>query len=289
MRNLLQKPVITLIFAAALGWNPLPAFAEDLPESAREGIAYYNEEQFDQAARKFSEAEALDPENPTVRYNAGNAKYRLGRYEAAIEDYGKVLSGDTPPALRQKTWYNQGNAWFRLGALDRAMDSYKKALELNPKDEDSKFNYEFAKRQLEQAIASGQMMPRNMDKGKPQPGKKQKQAPHEASQSESTEPAGHGEANEQPEPAEETRTAEQEPEKNKKKEEPQEQMADETPPAPSSPEQKKMNAMLKEAAPLTQEEAERLLGSLSEDLKKFKRRQLQGEMQDLFKDQGKDW
>ncbi|CCQ91726.1 hypothetical protein NITGR_780030 [Nitrospina gracilis 3/211] len=50
-----------------------------------------------------------------------------------------------------------------------------------------------------------------------------------------------------------------------------------------------MTAMLKEAAPLTQEEAERLLGSLSEDLKKFKRRQLQGEVQDLFKDQGKDW
>ncbi|CCQ91724.1 hypothetical protein NITGR_780028 [Nitrospina gracilis 3/211] len=104
----------------------LSAFADELPESAREGIAHYNEEHFDQAARKFSEAEALDPENPTVRYNAGNAKYRLGRYEAAIEDYGKVLSGDSPTELKQKTWYNQGNAWFRLGALDRAMESYKK-------------------------------------------------------------------------------------------------------------------------------------------------------------------
>ncbi|CCQ91725.1 hypothetical protein NITGR_780029 [Nitrospina gracilis 3/211] len=112
-------------------------------------------------------------------------------------------------------------------------------MELNPQDEDSKFNYEYAKRQLEQAIASGQMMPRNMDKGKPQPGKEQKQAPPEASQSETTEPTGHGEANEQPEPAEETRTAEQDPEKDKKKEEPQEQVADETPPVPSSPEQKK--------------------------------------------------
>lgn len=273
-------------FASLSGLCVLPAFAEDLPESAREGIAHYNEEHFDKAAQKFNEAEVEDPDNPTVRYNAGNAKYRLGRYEAAIEDYGKVLSGDSPPEIKQKTWYNQGNAWFRLGALDRAMESYKKALELNPKDEDSKFNYEYAKRQLEQAIASGQVLPRKLDKVKPQSGTGQKQAPPDASE---PEPAGHGEDNEQPEPAEENRTAEPNPEENKKQEEPQEQMAEETPPAPASPEQKKMNALLKEAAPLSRKDAERLLGSLNEDLKKFKRRQMQGEMQDLFKDQGKDW
>ena len=40
---------------------------------------------------------------------------------------------------------------------------------------------------------------------------------------------------------------------------------------------------------MTQEEADRWLGSLSEDLKKITRRQMQGQMKDVFADHDKDW
>lgn len=275
-----------------LMWHP-PAFADALPEPAREGVAHYNEENFSKAGEKFQEAEAEAPDNPTVRYNAGNTNYRLGRFEAAIEDYNKVLSGNAPPELKQKTHYNEGNAWYRLGALDRAMESYKKALELNPRDEDSKFNYEYAKQQWEQAIASGQIMPRNLDTLKPKPSATGKAPPPEESESAQNEAANHpdtSEQNEQPEPGD-TKTADQDqnpPENDTAKNE-SEELAKQKPPAASSPEKRNMDRLLKEAAPMSEEEAERLLGSLNEDLKKFKRRQMQGEMQDLFKEQRKDW
>ncbi|CAI2718171.1 tetratricopeptide repeat protein [Nitrospina watsonii] len=267
----------TLLVTGLMG-HP-PAFADTLPEPAREGVAHYNEENFSKAGEKFQEAEAEAPDNPTVRYNAGNTHYRLGRYEAAIEDYNKVLSGNAPPELRQKTHYNEGNAWYRLGALDRAMESYKKALELNPKDEDSKFNYEYAKQQWEQAIASGQIMPRNLDTLKPKPSATGKAPPPEESESAQNEAANHPDTSEQNEQPPENDTS-----NNESKE-----LAEQKPPAASSPEKRNMDRLLKEAVPMSKEEAERLLGSLNEDLKKFKRRQMQGEMQDLFKEQRKDW
>jgi truncated hemoglobin YjbI len=40
---------------------------------------------------------------------------------------------------------------------------------------------------------------------------------------------------------------------------------------------------------MTPEEADRWLGSLSEDLKKFTRRQMQGQMKDVFANHDKDW
>ena len=46
---------------------------------------------------------------------------------------------------------------------------------------------------------------------------------------------------------------------------------------------------LREMTQMTPEEAERWLGSLSEDLKKITRRQMQGQMKDMFADHDKDW
>ena len=46
---------------------------------------------------------------------------------------------------------------------------------------------------------------------------------------------------------------------------------------------------MKESDTLSEEDAERWLSSLSEDYKKFFKRQNQGEMKDLFNYKGNDW
>ena len=50
-----------------------------------------------------------------------------------------------------------------------------------------------------------------------------------------------------------------------------------------------MADVLHQMAPMTREEAERWLTSLDEDLKKFMRKQMQGQMKDVFVDPEKDW
>ena len=148
------------ILILALLLMPLTAGAESLDTTARQGVAHYNLEEFEQASNKFLESQVQNPDHPEVAYNLGNSDYRLEKYEAALESYAKTIAETTDPALQQKSLYNSGNAWYQMGDLDRAIGYYLKALELDPSDVDSKFNLEFTRKRLTRAKESGQIVPR---------------------------------------------------------------------------------------------------------------------------------
>ncbi|MEC9006499.1 MAG: tetratricopeptide repeat protein, partial [Candidatus Neomarinimicrobiota bacterium] len=49
--------------------------------------------------------------------------------------------------LKSKAFYNLGNISFKNNKLDQALLFYKKALELNPQDDEARYNYEYIKYQ----------------------------------------------------------------------------------------------------------------------------------------------
>lgn len=263
------------------------ACADTFDSAGREGVSHYNANQYDKAADKFQEAQVNQPENPEVLYNLANARYRLGQYEAAVEDYASVIAQTPDTHLKQQAIYNQGNAYFRLGYLEEAVEAYKKALEMNSSDEDSKYNLEYAQKKLEKAKQSGQMAPRDMNQKK-QNSNKNQPPPNPPEENPQT-------ADQKSEESEEKNDSDNAPQDNdESKEESKEQMAQNKPTTPqspetSTPEDKKMKNLLHEMAPMSREEAERWLDSLNENVKKYKKRQMQGEMQDLFNDPQKDW
>jgi Ca-activated chloride channel family protein len=88
---------------------------------------------------------------PDVRYNSGNALYRMKQYSEAAKAWRDGMSGGSED-LRQQAFYNMGNAFVRAsedanalsGYLERAVDAYEEALRLNPGDQDAKWNLEIA-------------------------------------------------------------------------------------------------------------------------------------------------
>ncbi len=86
-----------------------------------------------------------------IRYNAGNALYRMKQYNEAAKTWRDALTG-APDQLRHETYFNMGNAFVRAdedanalsGYLERAIDAYEEALRLNPADVDAKWNLEIA-------------------------------------------------------------------------------------------------------------------------------------------------
>lgn len=86
-----------------------------------------------------------------LRYNAGNALYRLKQYSEASKSWREAMGGASDK-LRQESFYNMGNAFVRAaedanalsGYLERAVDAYEEALRLNPGDQDAKWNLEIA-------------------------------------------------------------------------------------------------------------------------------------------------
>ncbi|MDH5762819.1 MAG: tetratricopeptide repeat protein [Nitrospinota bacterium] len=263
---------------------PAPVFADSFDSAAREGVTHYNREEFDKATEKFQESQLESPANSEVTYNLANSNYRLGRYEEAVEAYKKALGEETPPPLKQKSYYNMGNAYYRMGYMDEAIESYKKALELNPNDMDSKFNLEWTRKQQANAQAAGRIGPRDKNILKQQ--------------------GTSDRANNPPSEQEKSKDSRERPPDDSQKQETAQKHPQDQPDTPEKPsssssqgsaennaskDEKAVADALREMTEMSPEEAERWLGSLSEDLKSITRRQMQGEMKDMFADHDKDW
>ncbi|MCX5698424.1 MAG: SH3 domain-containing protein [Candidatus Omnitrophica bacterium] len=71
----------------------------------------------------------------------GNSDYKEAKYDAAIDNYAKVLNLGLQSG---NLYYNLGNSYFKKKELGKTVLNYEKALFFNPNDSDLKSNYEYA-------------------------------------------------------------------------------------------------------------------------------------------------
>lgn len=95
----------------------------------------------------YADAVSAKRQGPEYEYfNQGNALYREGDYEAAIEQYERVLSRQLESS---HLYFNLANAYYKEGSLGQAMLNYERALLLNPRESDINYNYKYIKNELE--------------------------------------------------------------------------------------------------------------------------------------------
>ena len=115
------------------------------------GRELYEAGKFDEAYQAFTRAAAQDG-NPAVRYNSGNAQYRLRHYLDATKSWQSAQGGTD--RLKEWTWFNLGNAFLRADEdaegqgdhLRRSIAAYEEALRIDPGDQEAKWNLELALR-----------------------------------------------------------------------------------------------------------------------------------------------
>jgi Ca-activated chloride channel family protein len=115
------------------------------------GRELYEAGKFDEAYQAFSRA-AVQDGNPAVRYNSGNAQYRMRHYLDAAKAWQSAQGGST--RLKEWTWFNLGNAYLRADQdaegqgdhLRRSIAAYEEALRIDPGDQEAKWNLELALR-----------------------------------------------------------------------------------------------------------------------------------------------
>ncbi len=117
------------------------------------GEQLYADGEFAASSAAFEQSLAADS-TPVHAFNAGNALYRMRRYEDAAKRYRLALAGT--PELRQRGAFNLGNALLRAAEnaperpdlLRGSIRAYEEALRLAPSDADAKWNLEVALRRL---------------------------------------------------------------------------------------------------------------------------------------------
>ena len=146
-RRWLRWPLFTLLaFAVARGG--------EISAHLRRGNSFYQEGKYEEALQAYEEAEMLEPDAPEVHYNKACALYRQGKHEEAVQEL-EIATTAKDKSLQQKAWYNMGNACYRSGQLDRAIESYVRALLLDPRDLQAKQNLEFCLKMMQEG-AGGQ-------------------------------------------------------------------------------------------------------------------------------------
>ncbi|MNX91996.1 Tetratricopeptide repeat protein [compost metagenome] len=139
---------------------------------ARKGADAYKAGQWKEAREALVKAAKERPNDAMIAYDLGCAHYQAGDFDGAAKAFGRaaeLLPKDdkTLPWVR----YNQGNALYRLGEAkgerkarwQAAIAEYQAVLKSNPKDADAVYNLELVTRRLkalpedkQQGGASGQ-------------------------------------------------------------------------------------------------------------------------------------
>lgn len=151
-----------------------------LRSKVADGNKKYYKQKYEEALQEYRDAQIDSPESGELHFNVGNTQYKLEKYEEALKEYEQVTYSKNP-LLESKAYYNQGNVLYRMGKLPESILMYKKCLDMNPDDEDAKYNIEFVQKKLKEMIdknkdqaKQGQQGEQKKDKQKQQKGEEQK-------------------------------------------------------------------------------------------------------------------
>jgi tetratricopeptide (TPR) repeat protein len=122
----------------------------------------YKQGKYDEAQKLYDDALLETPGNRKLSMNKGSSLHKLGEYDKAAENYENALSIEDTKA-RADCHYNLGNTLFHqaqeleAGGNPAAAEKYKaayenyiKALDIRPKDMDTKWNLQLAYQRMQQ-------------------------------------------------------------------------------------------------------------------------------------------
>ncbi len=126
------------------------AFANIFDLSLWSADSKLQKEDYSVAVNDYLKIQAKDPSNERLNYNLGIGLYKLGAFDNAAFNFQQSAQQASSPLLKEKALYNLGNSLFKQEDYENAIKAYEAALQIDPDDEDTKFNLELAIKKLEQ-------------------------------------------------------------------------------------------------------------------------------------------
>jgi Ca-activated chloride channel family protein len=244
----------TLVFCHA-------AHAETVGKKISKAESSYNDQKYDEALQHFLDAQVELPENTALKFNVGNAYYRMANYTEAEKAYwGVATSGD--PLFEEKAFYNLGNCTYKEGKLEEAVTHYQRALELDPKDEDARANLQFVREEIKRRINESKK-------------REEEQKKNSSPQGKTCPTPSPGQTSEQGKESREPKEEKQGEQSSMQGETPQEAGQQQTDQRQKQREGDAQTRKMEQGQAMPLEEAERWLNTLSEEQKDLLKRQAQ--------------
>ena len=145
------------------------------PDSA---LSAYQKGNYKLSQAEFEKLAKQNPNDPRLRFNAGDAAYRQQNFTNATAHFESAL-GAPDLGLQERAYYNLGNAHYQLGsratdpqaklqAWQQSLTNFGSAVKLDTKDTNAAANLAFVQKQVEELM---KQMPKQ---SQPQNGKDDK-------------------------------------------------------------------------------------------------------------------
>ncbi|MDB5275051.1 MAG: hypothetical protein JWR61_6 [Ferruginibacter sp.] len=170
-----EVAVLTVLFIL-----PSLLFAQNSNTLIKNGNEAYNKKEYDVAADNYRKAADKEPANEKAQYNLGNALYKKGNADDALQAYDAAIKSSKSKSDQSASWYNKGVSLQNNKKLPECIDAYKNALKLNPADEDARFNLQ--KALLQQQKEQQQKEQQDKEKKKPKDDKQKDKQQQEKEQ-----------------------------------------------------------------------------------------------------------
>lgn len=168
--------------AALICFSSLHGFAQTDKKEVRQGNKFFGKENYKEAEVEYRKALLKDSSSVAANYNLGNVLYKNGDAAGAEKIYGVIAdsvgrmevrpvwqpdSKKITPSEASDYYHNLGNSYLAQKKYSEAVEAYKNSLRRNPNDMETKTNYAYAKKKLEDQ----QNQQQNQDQNKEQDNK----------------------------------------------------------------------------------------------------------------------
>src|SRR5215510_15685900 len=185
-KNRRLRPMIQgfLIFLLVLSL-PIPGQAVSPYQAVQQGNALYQSGKYAEAAEQYGSASQMVPDAAEIHFNQGNAAYKQQDYRKAHEHYTQALQ-TADRTLEGKVKYNLGNVEYQqalqnlqqpqaaMPHLRSAMTYYRDSLDVDPQQQDARYNLELSHLLLHK-LQQEQQEPKPQQQGQPQDQQQQDQ------------------------------------------------------------------------------------------------------------------
>lgn len=143
MKHIWQLSLVIIVLCISFA-----SFAQSAIKELRKGNKDYFNHNYKDAEIKYRKSLDLDSTYYKGTYNLGNALYKQKNFQEAAEKYLSLADQKLDKKTKSKIWHNLGNTYVEQQKYQEALNAYKNALKSNPKDMDTKYNYEYARKKL---------------------------------------------------------------------------------------------------------------------------------------------
>ena len=125
----------------------LCATANAQTKEIRQGNRSFHKGNYAEAEKDYKNS--LDKKyNDKAQFNLGDVYYQQKNFEEASRSFQSVADRNVPKNIEADTYYNLGNSMMEQQKYAEAFDAYKNCLKIDPKDEDARYNLEYARQKM---------------------------------------------------------------------------------------------------------------------------------------------